>query len=115
MKLKRSGWVNLQSLAYVERFLVFDNIVIIGQACHIPLVSSSLVTTSTWTLPLHPIQVLRSDGATKGPKVLIDFCVGKWQSETQLNVETFLPDGTDQVVYLYNLIATILKAKNGAI
>ena len=41
MKLKRSGWVNLQSLAYVERVLVFDNFVIIGQACHISLVSSS--------------------------------------------------------------------------
>lgn len=77
MKLKRSGWVNLQSLAHVERFLVFDNIVIIGQACHIPLISTSLVTTSTWTLPLRPIQVLRSDGATKELKVLIDFCVGK--------------------------------------
>ena len=41
MKLKRSGWVDLQSLAYVERVLVFDTFVVIGQACHISLVSSS--------------------------------------------------------------------------
>ena len=61
------------------------------------------------------MQVLRSDGATKELKVLIEFCVGKWQSETQLNVETFLPDGTDQVVYPYHLIATMLEANNGAI